>query len=538
MKLKICLFLFVLILGTNAKIFTKFIDVKPNQLKPGGEEVRFKFRLGKSRTDKPELMLIAAQNWIPLRIIIEGKARRMTVMYHYKGKSGRRGKPQKIIYLNNFNRDNELMVRVNEKEWEIEINGFPVGQKFGSLSHNGSWKKVKRARGKTLKPVRRFSVTQDGRNKEWTRINHKYCGMNYELTDHQAQTLATKQPELMVNINIGINDMLNNCYYKRDGETSVSSRIVGGAPALPGFYPWMVSLRLPGTLNEHNCGATLINRCWLISAAHCFDNPRYQEQYVARIGDYFNKRGNGENRSFDIVESVHESGLKKVILHNEYNRNSYSNDIALIQLEECVPTLDQFRAPICLPTSTTQHSADECCHIHGWGQLASDEAQLNEFLHLDLEKFKKDPTNYRRVFPGWPDTKYNLYPDELQFAINFINSDETCRKEHSTIYRPGSHLCASFQKEGEIAVDTCQGDSGGPFACETPLYSDEEGNEIGKFKSNGQFTLWGITSVGGNSENACSGVGSRSKPGIYTKVVNYMDWIAMQFKKNHVDPNA
>jgi len=28
-------------------------------------------------------------------------------------------------------------------------------------SHNGSWKKVKRARGKTSKPVRRFSVTQE-----------------------------------------------------------------------------------------------------------------------------------------------------------------------------------------------------------------------------------------------------------------------------------------------------------------------------------------------------------------------------------------
>ena len=28
----------------------------------------------------------------------------------------------------------------------------------------------------------------------------------------------------------------------------------------------------------------------------------HRKQYIARIGDYFNKRGNGENRSFDIVE--------------------------------------------------------------------------------------------------------------------------------------------------------------------------------------------------------------------------------------------
>merc|ERR1712131_114985 len=363
MKIKIWLFISNLIFGANAKIFTKFIDVKDDQLKPGGEEVRNKFRLGKSRTDKPELMLIAAQNWIPIRVIIEGKARRMTVMYMYKGKWGRRGKPQKIIYLNNFNRDNELMLRVNDKEWEIEVNGFQVGKQFGSLSHNGSWKKVQRARGKTSKPVRRFSVTQDGRNKEWTQINHKLCGMNYELTNQQMQTLASEQPELMTNINIGINDMLSNCYYKRDGETGVSNRIVGGAPALPGYYPWMVSLRLPNTLNEHNCGATLINRCWLISAAHCFDQSTTKTEYRARVGDYFNKRGNRSGQ-FDVVESVHESKLKKVIIHHEYDRNAYMNDIALIELEECVPTLDQFRAPICLPTSTTQHSAEECCHIH------------------------------------------------------------------------------------------------------------------------------------------------------------------------------
>ena len=143
-----------------------------------------------------------------------------------------------------------------------------------------------------------FNSCKDGRNKEWTRINHKLCGMNYELTNQQMQTLASEQPELMTNINIGINDMLSNCYYKRDGETGVSNRIVGGAPALPGmfyyaffllsnfetgFYPWMVSLRLPNTLNEHNCGATLINRCWLISAAHCFDQSTTKTERVHQI---------------------------------------------------------------------------------------------------------------------------------------------------------------------------------------------------------------------------------------------------------------
>ena len=42
--------------------------------------------MGKSRTDKPELILIAAKNWFPIKVVIEGKARRMTVMYFYKGK--------------------------------------------------------------------------------------------------------------------------------------------------------------------------------------------------------------------------------------------------------------------------------------------------------------------------------------------------------------------------------------------------------------------------------------------------------------------
>ena len=64
-------------------------------------------------------------------------------------------------------------------------------------------------------------------------------------------------------------------------------------------------------------------------------------------------------------------------------------------------------------------------------------------------------------------------------------------------------------------------------------------NEMGELLDNSRFTLWGITSFGKADEStgfACSGIGS--KPGMYTKVASYMDWINAIFKSNSVDANA
>ena len=52
---------------------------------------------------------------------------------------------------------------------------------------------------------------------------------------------------------------------------------------------------------------------------------------------------------------VHESKLKRVIKHKKYNPSDYSNDIALAELENCVPDFNQFRSPICLPTGILTH---------------------------------------------------------------------------------------------------------------------------------------------------------------------------------------
>merc|ERR1712192_306554 len=53
-----------------------------------------------------------------------------------------------------------------------------------------------------------------------------------------------------------------------------SRRIVGGEPSMSGKYPWIVAFNFGTTdgLQPGGCGATLIARNWVVTAAHCVNN--------------------------------------------------------------------------------------------------------------------------------------------------------------------------------------------------------------------------------------------------------------------------
>lgn len=48
--------------------------------------------------------------------------------------------------------------------------------------------------------------------------------------------------------------------------TPFSGRIVGGADATPGQFPYQVSLRIK---DSHTCGGSIIDNQWILTAAHC-----------------------------------------------------------------------------------------------------------------------------------------------------------------------------------------------------------------------------------------------------------------------------
>ncbi|KAG7273473.1 hypothetical protein CRUP_032721 [Coryphaenoides rupestris] len=108
-------------------------------------------------------------------------------------------------------------------------------------------------------------------------INYTVCSRDWsqQLSDFTCTYLghrsgkavsvpAVMQDSPFVSVNIKPNKTLT--LNMRLTLTMASVRVVGGVNAEKGAWPWMVSLHWRF---RHVCGATLIDRDWLVTAAHC-----------------------------------------------------------------------------------------------------------------------------------------------------------------------------------------------------------------------------------------------------------------------------
>lgn len=251
-----------------------------------------------------------------------------------------------------------------------------------------------------------------------------------------------------------------------------SDRIVGGNETDLDEFPWTALIRYRRSNGDltFNCGGSIINSRYIITAAHCF-NPRTGYQVAGvRLGEHTISNEDKDCKDTECADLPVDRNIEKIIIHEEYDANSKNqlNDIALVRLDREVPW-SHYVQPICLPAEESLKA--------------------------------RNIVGHRLTAAGWGRTETGDPSDAKLKVILEIASPESC----STTYRPAgitltsSQLCAG----GEKGKDTCPGDSGGPLM-----------QRVGS-----RWILYGIVSFG---PKKC---GVKGVPGVYTSVVKYIEWI-------------
>ncbi|XP_045387745.1 transmembrane protease serine 11D-like [Lemur catta] len=162
--------------------------------------------------------------------------------------------------------------------------------------------------------------------------------------------------------------------------------------------------------------------------------------------------------------------VRRIIIHNNYTPITHENDIAAVQLDSSVDFTRNIHT-VCLPEATQNILPGSTAYVTGWGALE---------------------------YGG------NTVTDLRQGQVRIISND-VCNAPASYNGAILSGMLCAGTLQGNM-VDACQGDSGGPLV-------QEDSRQL--------WFLVGIVSWG----DQC---GLPDKPGVYTRVTAYRDWIAQQ----------
>ncbi|KAI0218615.1 Cubilin [Lamellibrachia satsuma] len=131
--------------------------------------------------------------------------------------------------------------------------------------------------------------------------------------------------------------------------------IVDGTEAKGYSWPWQISLFLQGY--GHICGGSILNKRWILTAAHCVEDEKTSQLRVV-VGEH--------NRyKFEGTEMVLE--VERFFIYPRYFTRGFNNDIALIRLKGSLEYRREV-APVCLPD--TDISPGTVCVTTGWGHTA------------------------------------------------------------------------------------------------------------------------------------------------------------------------
>lgn len=198
-----------------------------------------------------------------------------------------------------------------------------------------------------------------------------------------------------------------------------STQIVGGTIAPPGAHPSQAALVYAGSVAVRGqfCGGTVIDRSWILTAAHCVKDP--STQWVPRAAEIEVLVGTQDLRAGGTRIRVAE-----IRVHPLWDRQLIRNDIALLRLDRPVPPGVPIQ-PLARPGAPAPAPGTLETAV-GWGDLAD---------------------------------ASGTYPPDLREVDLRAQAPRTCEDVFGAGYFSATaSLCAWAQDRG-----TCQGDSGGPL---------------------------------------------------------------------------